>query len=61
MKTWIRISLLCLSIPLLLTIRHVLFETSYSGNSQIEYLNSGKPYSSLRQILQRPEFRNKAV
>jgi hypothetical protein len=38
-----------------------IIDTSYNGDDEIVLLNSGKPYTSLQDILNLPEFKNKIV
>lgn len=61
MKKWIRLSLFVVLALLLAGAGYILITSSYSGDGKIVLLNAGKPYTSFREILQQPAFRNKVV
>lgn len=61
MKKRIKISLLVLCALFVSGAGYILIKSSYNGNEQVILLNSGMPYTSFKDILQRPEFKNKVV
>ncbi len=60
MKKWLTYSALTVLLILIIGGAYVLKATSYKGNQQI-VIWEDKPFTSLHDVLQRPEFKNKVV
>lgn len=60
MKPWIKYTGIVLAILLLINYLWLLRVTSYSGNQDVVFLEN-KTYTSLKDIINRPEFKNKVV
>lgn len=61
MKKWLKYSLLAVLLVAFAAAAYGLFMASYAGNTNVVLLNSGGTYTSLQNIIQRPEFKNKVV
>lgn len=61
MEKWIRNLLIVLSIIVIVPVAYFLYKNSYNGSSKIILLNAGEKFTSVADIIKRPEFKNKIV